>query len=173
MKRYASDHERAFELSCMMLAQSIGDNERRWLDLHLAECAECDARVQQTKAAIAALKSVSISATSDMVQSTRRRVHALRLQEETRRRRMRPIWISSAFASLWMACSTPYLWQSFDLTGHWLHIPDLLWQMAFLVAWFTPALTGAAVALWLGPSLSNNRWVPITRATSIVPTWSV
>lgn len=157
MSRYHNDHERAFELCCMMLAQSINDDERSWLERHIAECPECDSRVQQTKAAVATLKSVSISATNDMVQSTRRRVRELCLREETRRRRMRPIWISSAFASVWMACSTPYLWQSFDWTGHWLHIPDLLWQMGFLVAWFTPALTGAAVAIWLRPVLNRRR----------------
>ncbi len=161
-----NDHERAFELCCMMLAHSISDDEHRWLESHLAACSECDRRVQQTKAAVAVLKSVSISATNDMVQSTRRRVRELCLRDESRRRRMRPIWISSAFASVWMACSTPYLWQSFDLTGHWLHIPDLLWQMAFLVAWFTPALTGAAVALWLGPALTRDRGVQLLRAAA-------
>jgi hypothetical protein len=79
---------------------------------------------------------------------------------------MRPIWISSAFASVWMACTAPYLWQSFDLTGHWLHIPDLLWQMGFLVAWFTPALTGAAVALWLRPHLTRATPQPAPRAAA-------
>ena len=156
MRHPANDHERAFELCCMMLAGSISEGERRWLENHLAACSSCNTRMQRTKAAVAALKSVSVTATNDMVQSTRRKVRELCLREESRKQRMRPIWISSAFASVWMACSTPYLWQSFDLTGHWLHIPDLLWQMGFLVAWFTPALTGAAVALWLRPSLSRD-----------------
>jgi hypothetical protein len=162
MKRVTSDHERAFELSCMAFADSIRESERSWLSNHLANCCECSARNQQTEVAIATLRTVSISAGNDLVQGTRRRVHALCLREEARQRRMRPIWISAAFASAWMACSTPYLWQSFDLTGHWLHIPDLLWQMAFLVAWFTPALTGAAVALWLRPQLTQG-----TRAQAV------
>lgn len=166
MSQHTNDHERAFELCCMMLAQCISETERQWLETHLATCAECGSRVQQTNAAVTALKSVSISATDDMVQSTRRRVRELCLREEARKRRMRPIWISSAFASVWMACSTPYLWQSFDLTGHWLHIPDLLWQMAFLVAWFTPALTGAAVALWLRPLLAHDREPTLTRVAA-------
>lgn len=164
MNRSTNDHERAFELGCMMLAHSVSEGELRWLENHLSACTECRARLHETKAAVAALKSVSVSATNDMVHSTRRKVRELCLREETRRRRMRPIWISSAFASIWMACSTPYLWQSFDVTGHWLHIPDLLWQMAFLVAWFTPALTGAAVALWLRPVLSREHGMHLTHA---------
>lgn len=156
MKRFVSDHERAFELCCMAFAESPSAADREWLENHLENCAECRARNQQTQAAVATLKSVSIFAGNDVVQSTRRRVRELCMRGEARNRRMRPVWISSAFASLWMACTTPYLWQSFDLTGHWLHIPDLLWQMGFLVAWFTPALTGAAVALWLRPVLMRG-----------------
>lgn len=166
MKRFANDHERAFELSCMALGDSLTAGDQSWLANHLAGCSDCRAHDQQTQAAIAALKSVSIVAGNDVVQSTRRRMRELCLRSEARQRRMRPIWISSAFASVWMACSTPYLWQSFDLTGHWLHIPDLLWQMGFLVAWFTPALTGAAVALWLRPALLGGARVQMSRAQS-------
>ncbi|HWC16868.1 MAG TPA: hypothetical protein VG498_07620 [Terriglobales bacterium] len=166
MKRFTSDHERAFELSCMAFAQALTSNEREWLEKHLSQCDECCARNQQMHAAVAALKSVSIVAGNDVVQSTRRRVRELCMRVEARTQRMRPIWISSGFASLWMACTTPYLWQSFDLTGHWLHIPDLLWQMGFLVAWFTPALTGAAVALWLRPMLTRGVREQVSRVVA-------
>jgi len=165
MKRFTSDHERAFELSCMALAESISESDLRWLEEHLDSCSECRARNQQTEQMIAALKTVSISADVNLVQSTRSRVRALCMRQ-TRSRRMRPVWISSAFASAWMACTAPYLWQSFDLTGHWLNIPDLLWQMGFLVAWFTPALTGAAVALWLRPQLTQAAPLRVSRATA-------
>ncbi|HVH86686.1 MAG TPA: zf-HC2 domain-containing protein, partial [Terriglobales bacterium] len=151
MTQFANKHERAFGLWCMSVVESISPGEQRWLEDHLAGCADCRKNAQQTNSAIAALKSISIVAGNDVVQSTRRRVRELCLRNGARRQRMRPIWISSVFASVWMACTTPYLWQTFDMTGHWLHIPDLLWQMGFLVAWFTPALTGAAVALWLRP----------------------
>lgn len=166
MSRFANDHERAFELLCMTLVDSVSEGERKWLEDHLAHCAECQTKSEQTRSAISALKTVSISAGSDLVQSTQRRVRALCLREDARGRRMRPIWISSAFASIWMACTAPYLWQSFDLTGHWLHIPDLLWQMGFLVTWFTPALTGAAVALWMRPQLTRGVRGQIVRATA-------
>ena len=150
MNSFRNDHERAFELLCMAFADSIRENQRQWLENHLAACDACRTKCEQTQAAISQLKSVSISAGSDLVQNTQRRVRALCVRTQTRQRRMRPIWVASGFASVWMACTTPYLWQSFDVTGHWLHIPDLLWQMGFLVTWFTPAMTGAAVALWLG-----------------------
>ncbi|HJW98770.1 MAG TPA: zf-HC2 domain-containing protein [Terriglobales bacterium] len=166
MRGVRNHHERAFKLLCAAFDGSITEQEKVWLAEHLANCAECRRQKEQTQAAIAALKTVSISAASDLVQSTQRRVRTLCLQTEARQRRMRPIWMSSIFASAWMACTTPYLWQSFDLTGHWLHIPDLLWQMAFLVAWFTPALTGAAVAVWLRPQLTRAGSSQIMRATA-------
>ena len=51
MKRFTSDHERAFELSCMAFADSISENERNWIQNHLANCVECSVRIQQTDAA--------------------------------------------------------------------------------------------------------------------------
>ena len=166
MNRAHNQHERALKLLCRGFDRSVTEEEKVWLAEHLAGCAECSSQNEQMQSAIAALKSVSISAASDLVRSTQRRVRALCMQREARQRRMRPIWISSAFASAWMACTTPYLWQSFDLTGHWLHIPDLLWQMGFLVTWFTPALTGAALALWLRPQLTRGSFTQISRATA-------
>ena len=166
MKHFADPHERAFALICARASGQMGEKEQAWLDDHLLACAQCSAAQEQTASAIAALKTVSIRADSDLVQSTQRRVRARSMRSEMRRRRMRPIWISSAFASIWMACATPYLWQSFDWTGHWLHIPDLLWQMGFLVAWFTPGLTAAAVALWLRPQLTASPRSRMTRATA-------
>ena len=166
MKFFAGDHERAFELLCTSFAEAIGERERKWLDAHLSQCSECRLKNEQTHAAISALKRVSIPAGNDLVRSTQRRVRALCLRSESRGRRMRPIWISSAFASVWMACAAPYLWQSFDVTGHWLNIQDLLWQMGFLVAWFTPAMTAAAVALWLRPQLTMANRPPMTRAAA-------
>ena len=164
MSRY--DHARALELSSRAFADTLSDREQAWLSQHFECCAECRAQHEQLHAAVSALKTVSISAGSDLIQNTQRRVRTLCLQSAARQRRMRPIWISSAFASVWMACTTPYLWQSFDVTGHWLHIPDLLWQMGFLVAWFTPALTGAAVVLWLRPQLTGSTSGRLTRVSA-------
>lgn len=166
MSQFANDHERAFDLACLALADSINENDRRWLEEHLAACAECRTQNELSAQMVSSLKMVSVSAHVDLVQNTRRRVRTLCLQQQTRSSKMRPIWISSAFASVWMACTAPYLWQSFDVTGHWLHIPDLLWQMGFLVSWFTPALTGAAVALWMRPQLTHARPMHMARAAT-------
>ena len=164
MSRY--DHARALELSSRSFADSLGEHEQSWLAGHFEGCANCKAQHEDLQAAVSVLKTVSISAGNDLVQGTQRRIRTLCMQTAARQRRMRPIWISSAFASVWMACTTPYLWQSFDVTGHWLHIPDLLWQMAFLAVWFTPALTGAAVALWLRPQPAGNASRELVRATA-------
>jgi hypothetical protein len=164
--RFANEHARAEELATLRVAGMISDAENQWLDTHLDHCCACAAEAEQTLAAISALKTVSISARAQLVQNTQRQVRNRCLQTRQRRRRMRPVWVSSALASAWMACAAPYLWQSFDLTGHWLHIPDLLWQMGFLVTWFTPALTGAAVALWLRPPSARNARPQINGATA-------
>jgi hypothetical protein len=166
MSRFANDHERAFELTCMLFGGAISESDKKWLDLHLAGCPQCVLQMEQTHRTVASLKTVSISAGSGLVQSTQRRVRGLCIANKARGRRLRPVWGASAVASALMAIGTPYLWQSFDLTGHWLHIPDLLWQMGFLVAWFTPAMAAATVAVWFRSQVTRTTRAHLIRATA-------
>jgi hypothetical protein len=166
MSRFANDHERAFELTCMLFGGAISESDQKWLDLHLANCAQCVLQVEQTQRTVTSLKAVSISAGNRLVQSTQRRVRALSTENKGRENRLRPVWGASAVASALMGIGTPYLWQSFDLTGHWLHIPDLLWQMGFLVAWFTPAMAAATVAVWFRPQVTRTTRAQLVRATA-------
>ncbi len=166
MSRFVNDHERAFELTCMLFGGAISQSDQKWLDLHLASCRQCVLQMEQMQRTVASLKTVSISANSDLVQSTQRRVRGLCVASNARGQRLRPIWAASAVASALMAVGTPYLWQSFDLAGHWLQVPDLLWQMGFLVAWFTPAMTAAALAVWFRPQLTRTTRTRLIRATA-------
>jgi anti-sigma factor RsiW len=163
MSRFANEHERAFELTCMLFGGALSESDQKWLELHLAACPECAVQGEQTQETVASLKGISISAGSDLVRSTQRRVRGIVVEKQARTRRVAPIYAASAVASALMTIGTPYLWQSFDLTGHWLHIPDLMWQMGFLVAWFTPAMAAASLAVWFRPQLTRTR---VLRATA-------
>jgi hypothetical protein len=166
MSRLVNDHERAFELTCMLFGGAISESDQKWLDLHLANCPQCVLQMEETQKTVASLKAVSISAGSSLVQSTQRRVRGLSVENKKRENRQRPVWAASAVASSLMVIGTPYLWQSFDLTGHWLHIPDLLWQMGFLVAWFTPAMTAATIAVWFRQQVTRTTRARLIRATA-------
>jgi anti-sigma factor RsiW len=151
------DHERAFELTRDALSASLSEPERQWLDQHLATCADCAAEAASLNDSVGSLKSISVMAGAPLVAATQRRVRTAAENAERRNRRLRPVLAVSAFASLWMAVLTPFLWSGFAAAGRWLHTPDMLWQTAFLTAWFTPAMAGAGAALWLRPHLTSSR----------------
>ena len=149
-------HERAIELSAKALVTDLSDSEQIWLDKHMANCAACAAEVDARKAMLHGMRAMPILADESLVLSTQLRVRERCIQMRLKETRMAPIWISCALASAWMLFSTPYLWKTFDSIGHWLQIPDLLWQMGFLITWFMPAVSGAIVAFWLRPKLASR-----------------
>lgn len=149
-----SAHERAIELSAAVLVEELSSAEQHWLDGHLAHCQQCAEEVAAREEMVAGLRSNTVLAGDSLVLSTQLKVRERCVEMRLRETRMRPVWISCVLASAWAIFSAPYMWQAFDSIGHWLHIPDLLWQMGFLVTWFTPAMTGAAVAFWLRPQLA-------------------
>ena len=149
-------HERAIELSAKALVTDLSDSEQIWLDQHVAGCAACAAEIDARTAMLHGMKTMPILADESLVLNTQLRVRERCIQMRLKETRMAPIWISCTLASVWMLFSTPYLWQVFDSIGHWLQIPDLLWQMGFLITWFMPAVSGAIVAFWLRPKLISR-----------------
>ncbi len=147
-------HQRALQLSIQSLVTELKSNERGWLEEHLAGCASCSEEIAMRNELLAEMRSIPISARESLVCRTQLRVRECCVRMKLRDTRMRPIWISCALASLWALFSTPYLWEEFDAIGHMMRVPDMLWQMAFLVTWFMPAMTAAAVVFWLRPKLT-------------------
>lgn len=148
-------HQRALELSAKSLVSELNQDDRSWLERHVAACESCAEEIAVRNELLAQMRSIPISARECLVHSTQRRIRECCVQMRLRQTRMRPIWISCGLASFWALFSTPYLWEEFDAIGHMMRVPDMLWQMAFLVAWFTPAMTAAAVVFWLRPKLTS------------------
>jgi len=149
-------HERAIELSAKALVTDLSDSEQIWLNKHVAGCPGCAAEIDARTVMLHGMKTMPILADESLVLNTQLRVRERCVQMRLKETRLAPVWISCALASAWMLFSTPYLWQTFDSIGHWLKIPDLLWQMGFLTTWFMPAVSGAVVAFWLRPKLISR-----------------
>ena len=146
-------HARAVELSAKALVTELTESEQTWLDKHLESCAGCAAEIESREALLQSMRAMPVLADQLLVLNTQLRVRECCVRMRLRETRLAPVWISCILASAWMIFSTPYLWETFDALGHWLRIPDLLWQMGFLITWFMPAVTGAIVAFWLRPKL--------------------
>ena len=141
------NHERAKKLLAMRRVEGIAEIEEQWLEDHLAHCDACSNAAQALTHAINAVRSFSVTARPEAV---RRASVAVRLRaEQIRQERERtiPIWIAAAMSAALAILTTPYTWAAFAWLGRLLQVPDITWQVGFLMWWFLPAtVVGAVVA---------------------------
>jgi hypothetical protein len=57
------------------------------------------------------------------------------------------LWTAGGLSWAWTVVSAPFIWRGLDRIGALLEIPDLVWQMAFGLWWFLPAVVIGAVLL--------------------------
>lgn len=140
------NHERAKRLLRADRVEGIAAGERRWLDAHLDGCRECSEEANALANAIGSIKALGVAAPAGLA---RRTSLAVRQHAQQRRAKGEPavfLGIAAVFSSVWAIVTTPYLWTVFAWSGSVLHMPQTVWQLAFLMWWFLPATVLAAVA---------------------------
>lgn len=141
-------HGRAERLIAAAPVEGISDDERAWLEAHLEGCRRCTERATSVERAVAALRSVSISASPALVNLTRQRVR-LRAQElRDQEMRTRALWISCALSWVFGALTAPLLWQGLEWVGQRVALPESLWWVALVFWWTVPAVAVAAALTW-------------------------
>ena len=160
-------HQRAQALIAAALAEGLSSSQQAWLDDHLNACAECAQSAAGARRAIAALRSVAVSADRSLVELTQQRVR-LRVRElAERQERWLPLAVSCGLAALLGLVNLAYLWQGFAWMGEQWSLPALTWQAGFVTAWFLPTSL-VALALWVLSRARNGRhgtmhWSPAPR----------
>ncbi len=143
-------HDRARDL----IASGTGDDEQRlWLDRHLAECPACSRLTQTAVAVTASLRASSPMASSSLVHATHLLVRARALQLNEMHARMRMMWIGMGLGIVIGIITTPLLWMAAEWVGHTYSLSTLTWQAGFLTVWFLPASFAAAAAFALRPAV--------------------
>jgi predicted anti-sigma-YlaC factor YlaD len=138
-------HVRAQRLIDAWQVEGIPAHERDWLDAHLAECAECQARVRANERALQLLRSNAVQVDPALVAATQARVRARARRLRENQVRMRALWISCALSWILGVASAPLVWRTFQWVGLHAALPNLVWETAFALWWLLPA--GAAAAL--------------------------
>lgn len=148
-------HQQAQELIACR-GDGLSEAQQAWLEAHLASCDACREYAEAADELVRALRSVPITAGTELVRTTqaRARAHAYQLQQQ--RERMWLIWISCLVVTLSAALTTPLLWQGFAWLGHWIRVPDLLWQTSFVMFWIVPALVASALFAVRGTYLGGH-----------------
>jgi hypothetical protein len=145
-------HAYAQQLVAQERAERLSTADCEWLDQHLEACAKCAGHAASTDRALRSLRSISVRLDPSLVGRTRLRVrlHAQEMHEQQPRRRA--LWVSCGISWALGAASGPYVWQGFEWIGHHSGVPNLIWQMGFVLWWAAPALVAAGILLVANPS---------------------
>lgn len=139
------DHERAREL---MLDARIGENageDRRWLDAHLSDCAECARFSAALDQAVSAIRLPAVMADAALVRTTQLRVRSRAFQLQSQAAAMRPLWVAVALVCAMAALTTPLLWSAFAWLGAWFGLSTLEWRTGFFLTWLAPTLAASFI----------------------------
>ncbi len=138
-------HQRAESLLLESMLGPIPDTELWWLNGHLERCPRCAMLARATRRTVQALRSVPVSAPPDLVSITRFRVHER--ARELHRRGKTPMlaWLGVGLSFGWVGLSGLFVWRGLHWAAAKAGIPGPVWQMAFGLWWFIPALIVAAV----------------------------
>ncbi len=146
-------HDRAREL---IAAGVRNDDQRLWLDRHLAECSGCARFAQAATAVTTSLRSNSTMASPSLVHATHLLVRARAAQLNETHARMRMMWIGMGIGVLIGIVTTPLLWMAAEWVGRTYALSTFTWQAGFVLLWFLPASIAAAAALAVRPAALNH-----------------
>jgi hypothetical protein len=146
-------HARARLLLDHDMIAAVSGDDRRWLDLHLSECADCARHADLSRRAVRALDSFAFDLDS---------AAALRVQETVRARtvqmaaRGREFTFAAPLAILLTILGSIALWQPAAwLASRW-GIPSPDWQIAFAILWLVPSLLLDVLLLLRPAFIANN-----------------
>lgn len=138
-------HQQAERLVAQGRVEGISAAEGEWLEAHLEGCLRCREFSDATERALRLMRSVPVQFDRSMVQATRLRVYLRGLELRDERSRLRGLWISCALSWLLGVVTAPLVWRAFAWAGQRMSLPDLIWQMGFILWWAVPTLAGVVI----------------------------
>jgi hypothetical protein len=149
-------HERAQKLIDAFHVEGIPAREREWLDAHLAECVECQARARANEHALQVLRTNTVRADPALVSRTQARIRLRSRELRENQVRMRALWFSCALSWVLGVASAPLVWRAFQWVGLRAALPSLVWETAFALWWLLPAGAVAALLAWQRRHTANQ-----------------
>jgi len=133
-------HERARLLVDRSLVEETSEEERRWLNRHLADCAECGRYVELSRRTVRALHAFAfdVDAAGPLRAQEAIRAHAVRLASAESRRRDFAMGFVAALALTVIGSAAVWVPAEW-LAARW-HWPAHVWQIVFAVLWLLPSL---------------------------------
>jgi len=142
------DHEKARFLLQRSLVEGISLEDRRWLDAHLGQCAECARYADLSARAVRALDWFALeldpAAALRVETAVRSRAERMRSAEA----QAKSLWIGTAVAIFLTFTGSAVTWRSLAWLASQWNLPTRVWQIAFAAFWLLPSLLLALLPLF-------------------------
>ncbi len=142
------NHEKARSLLNRALAEGISFEDRRWLDAHVGECAECARYADLSARAVRALDCFAIeldpAAALRVENIVRGRAEEMRSAES----RAKSLWIGTGVAMFLTFTGSAVTWRILaSLASQW-NLPSRVWHIGFAAFWLLPSIMFALLPLF-------------------------
>ena len=148
----SNDHGRAIDLLMQRDVEGIAQPDAVWLEAHRQACAECESFAQSLSFAENAVRSSSVMASAELVQSTQTRVHARADQLREQHARMVLITVSFCLGVLTSTLTAWIWWKSGAWVAERLGLPSGIVEPGVLLFWLLPAVAIAVLMVTIPPS---------------------
>ena len=142
------NHEKARLLLHRALVEGISLEDRRWLDAHVEQCAECGRYADLSARAVRALDWFALEpdpAAALRVQNVvRRRAEEMRSAEA----HAKSLWIGTGVAIFLTFTGSAVTWHTLAWLASQWNLPSPVWQIAFAAFWLLPSLLLALLPLF-------------------------
>jgi hypothetical protein len=142
------NHERARILLDRALVEGISPEDRRWLDAHVAECAECGQYADLSDRAVRALDWFALepdpAAALRIENIVRSRAEEMRSAEPG----AKSLWIAAGVAIFLTFTGSAVTWRTLASLAIQWNLPSRLWQTGFAAFWLLPSLLLALLPLF-------------------------
>jgi len=156
-----AEHERARLMVVLLSPASAGPEEfsqaeQSWLAAHLESCPPCQAFAENAREAVRSLRATPVTATGHLVSATQMRVRQRAAELHRQRERFWVVCACCAAVTLCSAASAAVTWFGFARMGQQTLLAAPLWQLGFVVLYFTPAVVAGLVLLARGTHMSDH-----------------
>jgi len=150
------NHEKARFLLQRSLVEGISLEDRRWLDAHLGQCAECARYADLSARAVRALDWFALeldpAAALRVETAVRSRAEGMRSAEA----HAKSLWIGTAVAIFLTFTGSAVTWRSLAWLASQWNLPTRVWQIAFAAFWLLPSLLLALLPLFRSRLLGED-----------------
>jgi hypothetical protein len=150
------NHEKARFLLHRALVEGISLEDRRWLDAHVGQCAECGRYADLSARAVRALDWFALEldpTTALRVENVvRSRAEAMKSAESNAKR----LWIGTGVAIFLTFTGSAVTWHTLAWLASQWNLPSRVWQIGFAAFWLLPSLLLALLPLFQSRLLGED-----------------